>query len=485
MANGEKRIKEAPLKTCMIVQQLEDEFFKEWTKAELAALKKARKGDISGVVAVIGKRLEKAGIAALEVYGIIHDKDFREIWSETECRYILEQKPAHFHIVAKFMEGHSAVLKRIAEVLGLEPQYIEKAQKGKYAYDNMLAYLIHAKDADKFQYDVADVYSAGCVQDGKPLYRPYAEIYAERKAEWEAGRAKKKVQAANIGIDQLEEMILTGQVTRSEVVLTDRYYNVYAHNARRCNDAFAVYGEQRAYRTLQALERGEFKLTVFFITGAPGAGKTRLAKAFVQALVKASEGYDDRWQVCQTAATNPMDDYNGEEILFMDDVRGTSLSASDWLKLLDPHNISPASARYRNKVPACRVVVITSTKEPIEFFYYCKQMGGGDRSEALDQFLRRIQCLTRVIKADEFADTTVAISEGRKSAPYLTTISDASTERVELSYKFDNDRELSLDDAVGELVGMVEKNNAVMAEGSKDDGRGMGAGERGAARAGA
>ncbi len=48
----------------------------------------------------------------------------------------------------KTVEGQD--VESIATAIGLQPQYIGYKQ-GKYAYNNMLSYLIHAKDYQKHQ----------------------------------------------------------------------------------------------------------------------------------------------------------------------------------------------------------------------------------------------------------------------------------------------------------------------------------------------
>lgn len=501
------RVKEAVLKTCMLVQQLKEEYF-VWGAERSELFDQARNGDLSGIMNHIGNLLYQNRIVVQEMHGIIHDNDWRsDVWDELSHQYIVQKKPDHFHIVMKFKNGFSSSLPNIASAIGVEPQSIEKAKKGKYSYDNMLAYLIHIKDADKTQYDASRVVSNGLSRETTedeynaymanggalgytreveydddmggtfkkteyyiPDYLTYQEIYADKRAEWIKGRAKVTAQRAKVDIDIIEEAILTGQITKSQLLLTDEYYAIYSRNARRCEDALRAYGERRAYKTLQALENGDYKLSVFFITGMAGAGKTRLAREFVDRLIKRSAEHSEAWRVCQTAASNPMDDYNGEEILFMDDIRGTALSSSDWLKLLDPYNNSPASARYKNKVPACRVIVITSTKDPIEFFYFCKQMGGGDRSEALDQFMRRIQCLVQVIRADDFADTRARIAECEKSGEYQAIVPNSnrlgSPATVNLSYTFEGESvtEVSFDKAVEILTETAMRNNNLNSE---------------------
>lgn len=463
------RKREAGLTCCMIVLQYEDKYFSTWTPEERASVEMARKGNVAGMVNVMGMRLAKANIGFNSVYAINHDADTRNVWDELGSRYVKENKPIHGHFVWHFIKGKGspATVSNIAKALGIESNFIEKPKRGRMAYDNMLAYLIHAKDANKAQYKADRVYSAGMYQNDEPMFRPYMEIYAEHKEAWEKGRAVKKVASAREDIDHLEELILTGKVTKSQVILTDDYYDVYSRNARRCEDAFRVYGERRAYKTLQALQEGDFKLTVIYIMGEPGAGKTRVAKEFVRRLIEWSAGaMPEPFRCCQTAATNPMDEYNGEEILFMDDMRGSALSASDWLKLLDPYNASPSSARYKNKQPACRAVIITSTKDPIEFFYYCKQLGGGDRSEALDQFMRRIQCLTKVFRADNFADTRAMLGSGKFGEPQVVRVPNShplQEDRVELSYTFDfGDKDMPIEDAVQKMLDITIHNNGTV-----------------------
>lgn len=453
--------KENDLNVCGITQQIKPEFW-EWSDTEKAALQAAENGDAGPMLEVLAARLTGAGMLVISLYGIVHDRDTVEGWNETEMRMVEELKEKHAHFLVKFAPGKGGTVDAIAKAVGVEPQYIEKARRGKYGYDNMAAYLIHAKDPDKFQYAPEDV-------AGLPGDKSYKALYMEKRTEWEKGRAAKAKDAADADIDWLEAEILAGRVTRSQIMLTDRLYACYARNKRRCDDAFDTYAQYRAYKTIQALEDGDFRLTVFFITGAAGAGKTRFAKRFVNAVadLSASNG-GERWRICQTAASNPLDDYAGEEILLMDDVRGGALGASDWLKLLDPYNISPGSARYKNKIPACRCIVITSSKEPLEFFYYTRQIGG-DRSEALDQFIRRIQSTVRVIRADDWSAPEFRIADTvQRAQPYELPVPgsmDLRTGReamVTLRYGFDEDKSMTEDEAIVYLAEKVEANNGLL-----------------------
>ena len=397
--------KEAALGCFALAQQLEKEY---WSDGDAVAVDAARDGNLEPLLGAVVTRLFGAGMKVAEAHAIVHDQDDREVWNESECALVVERKALHVHMAVKFEPKEGGTLAAIAKAVGLEPQYIEKAGKGRYGWDNLMSYLIHAKDEDKHQYS-------------------------------------------------------------PDAVVKDQYSSIYARYKRRCDDAFEIYGERRAYKTIQALQDGDFKLTVFFITGQAGAGKTRFSKRFVDAIADYSEqGGGDRWRICQTAATNPLDDYTGEEILFMDDVRGGSLSASDWLKLLDPYNISPGSARYHNKLPACRCIVITSSKEPLEFFYYAKQIGG-DRSEALDQFMRRIQSTVRVIHADEFTGTEYRIADSQRTEPRMVPAPGSSGLMVRLSYGFGEEQRMDEAAALAYLIGKVDENSGLVEKGRLAD----------------
>ena len=261
-------------------------------------------------------------------------------------------------------------------------------------------------------------------------------------------------------VDYVVQQILQGKITRSQVMLTDELFTVYSYNDKRIDDAFRIYGEHKAYKALQALQNNEFKVSVFFITGRSGSGKTRFANQFIDTLLAKNEG----WQVCKTAASNPVDDYNGEEILFMDDVRGAAMSATDWLKLLDPYNATPSSARYHNKTVAARVIIITSEKNPLEFFYYVRT-GGGNRSEALDQFIRRIEALVTVIPySDDYNQTNIAIQTTSVVGNHRVVIpnsrdNNGNTAIVDMNYGFSTPQTSDIDTASQTLQDIVEHNN--------------------------
>ena len=254
--------KEAKLTICEITQETNGLYFRDWTDDQKKLLETGTAADIGQMLC---DKLFAAGYAPQECHCIIHDKDQREVWDELKKMSVIELKLRHFHCYCKFLQKdgmlYSGTLAQIAAAVGVESQYVGKAPTGRYAWDNMISYAVHAKDADKYQYSPDEVATTGSYQkqpDGttKPLFRPYREIYNERKRDWERGRAKKTAKRAVEGIEELEAMILAGQITKNQVLLTDEMYEVYARNKRRCEDAFDTYISRRIALTMRAMENG-------------------------------------------------------------------------------------------------------------------------------------------------------------------------------------------------------------------------------------
>ena len=110
----------------------------------------------------------------------------------------------------------------------------------------------------------------------------------------------------------------------------------------------------------------------------------------------------------------------------MDDVRGAALSASDWLKLLDPYSISPISARYHNKVGSAKVIIITSSVDPDKFFQSSENFNG----EAIGQFRRRIDYYIDIHDSINSKDSIDLLISEKMVDPYICLLytSDAADE---------------------------------------------------------
>ena len=368
---------QANLTAIMLVQQLDPDFWLGWV--DKTPIELSQNGDCRPLLQEVVNRLNKEDIPVAESYGIIHDKDEISVWNQEQMKNVTELKAKHVHFLLKFEKGAS--IQKIALEIGVEPQYLEKLKSGRYGFENCLAYLVHAKDESKYQYSPDEVVTL--------LGEDYSSIYNRRMQIWIKGRATKEAKETSLSVDYLLSEVLKGNITKSNILLTDDYYKVYSLHKRKFVEAFDTIAERKGYKAISDIEAGNFKKTVIFIYAKSGQGKTRLAKYLIQLFQAESRKNGENWESCLTASTNAFDEYNSQEILFLDDIRGDSLTFSDWLKLLDPYTISPISARYHNKVGSAKVIIITSTRTPLEFFKLSKGSAGEDSG----QFIRRIDYL--------------------------------------------------------------------------------------------
>ena len=416
-----------------LATDLEPLHFIGWSDAELATL-----NDLPAFLKVIRKRIENAGtvsrmVKLVELHGIVHNADKRKVWNPAENAYAFEEKFVHVQLVGKFAgRKNGLTLPALAHALGIEENIIEKPKRGKYAYDNMLAYLIHAKDEDKHQYDVSEVVTE--------LGESYAEIWKKNKLSWEKGRAAKNKKRAQVDVDWLIDEARFGRITKRQIQADDDMYRTYSlpENKGKIESALQSAAERRMSQTVDAMARGEFSTTIMFIYGPSGTGKSILVKALNRYWREVNG-----WDVANLAASHAMDDYMGEDIIWLDDSRSGAMSAEDWIKLIDPHNANSASARYSNKPQvAPKVIVINSNKTPLEFFYYAKNVGGGDRSEAVDTFFRRLQWYITVLDPWELGIENCILRHPVKCTPYAAFLprqDNGITKRVDrLTWKFED-----------------------------------------------
>ncbi|MGM7777439.1 Rep family protein [Arthrobacter sp. KNU-44] len=378
--------------TSIAITQFLDPAYWSWAVNDANGAALLQRG-AKAILAYVVQRLEADGREVEEACGIIHDKDLREVWSDVQKALVVELKPTHIHGVIKFVSrAKSAPIPRLADVIGIEPQYVEKPGPGRYAYDNMLSYLTHAKYPEKYQYAPTEVVTVRGPD--------YLGVDAERRGAWLKGRAHVKKKRVAEDFEDMRERVLQGEITRDQIMLTDGLFDIYSRHTREIDDALSAYGQRRAYRAAAKLRAGEFSTQVVFVYGVAGVGKTRFASEFISAAITAAEAHGERWQIYRAATSNPLDDWRGEEVLLLDDLRASAMDANDWLLLLDPYNASPAKARYKNKGEvAPRLIVITATIEPVEFFFYARQKGSVD--EALDQFIRRLASVVKVFREDD------------------------------------------------------------------------------------
>lgn len=426
-------------------QYLKPEYW-NWTDEE----KKKYMGDTTAMMQNICKRvyagLVEVGAGADELKfkfsGILHDKDTKILFDPKKQTEVIVPKENHIHGFIELVKKRD--LNVIAKWIGIEPQYIE-IPKGRYGRENMLGYLIHAKNPEKYHYDPEAVLTFGTWD--------YMEYYREKYRTWEEYRATASVKTNKTKVDWLVKQVQLGKLTMTDIMENESYKMVYADNMRIIKDAQQFLNEERAFSTVRALENGEFELSVNFVTGKPGAGKSYFANELCKKLEN-----EHGWRTYEASGTNPMDNYSGEEILFLDDLRSSSMTATDWLKTLDHLSKSAMSARYANKGRAYRTIIMTAYEEPYSYFSYMKGSGGTD--EALAQFIRRLMYMIKIYRMDDGERVALVeeIVQG-KTKTYHLGVNDFVNDNIRVSFGEQN--QLKRTNYYGKPVALLPMQKAV------------------------
>lgn len=367
-----------------ITQKLDENYWFDWTDEEISSF-----GELKEHAAIIKRKLEDNDIAVEEMHAIYHDKDSTTIWNDYTKLKETVYKDIHIHVLFKTVDGQD--VETIASAVGVQPQYIEYAKRGKYAYNNMLSYLIHAKDAQKHQYSADEVVTlAG---------EDYSKIYKENRLNWQKGALVKtdeqKVHKLTTRqIDVLLEQIMDNKVSRAYVENMPEPRMAYISNRRLFENAFEIANKNKFQRYRQDLAEMKFKKINVYLHGDTGVGKSALAREISKAV--SEKVYNDTgkvWNTVSLATRNAMDEYTDEEIIILDDFRSNSMDFNEILTLLDPHHISPAPARYHNKHIQYRLAIITAPYK-LKIMYYVD-------TEDFEQLDRRIEFNFEVTKDNQ------------------------------------------------------------------------------------
>ena len=309
----------------------------------------------------------------VEVAFIVHDKDIS---------YGAKLVEPHIHGYIDFPRRLD--LSKGAMALGVEKERVEtpKSKGGRgYTRINALAYLTHAKDKDKYQYPISDVETFDTLD--------YEAFINQNKEDFEKYAATKKREKSDESLDLVLSKVQLGELTYNDVMEDDNLSFLFGNNQQKFREGFNFYGERQTFLRLKSLERKEYQMTVIYIQGDSDIGKSELAKNIASQTQAKLNEVGLRGDIYSASSANPFDNYTGEEILLLDDVREDTMRASDWLKLFDPLNSARMSARYQNKLVVPRLIIMPVYMSPKLFF-------GRIKAEDLNQFLRRINFLVDV-----------------------------------------------------------------------------------------
>ncbi len=279
---------------------------------------------------------------------ILHDKDTNEDGT---------LKAPHWHIFVKLANGRN--FGEIAEWFGVPVQQVEKIKCGRY--DGAVPYCIHKNNPEKYQYSPEEVKASF----------DYLALLKKQDKKFNYEQRKKEI------IEQIAEG-------------TIRIFNLYEHITPYEYTIFKKEIDRTFEYRRNAIANEQRKKEVIFIQGDSQVGKTTYAKKLAT-----DKGYSFK---VSGASNDPLEGYEGQDCLILDDLRGSSQRLEDLLKMLDNHTSSMAKSRYHNKILECKLIIITST-QGIETFFSNLFM---EHPESIVQLKRRCKTYLQMTEGTIF-----------------------------------------------------------------------------------
>ena len=283
---------------------------------------------------------------------VFHDRDIKEDGTP--------DKP-HFHVYLHFANGASWPLDTVAKWFSagahlVSPIKADTYGNGKKAMYNVMRYYTHCDYPDKAQYDPSNFVANFSVD----------KYLAENAIKYAAKDAAKNK------LDIILDMCAKGEITKANL---NEYMapDYYASNRSKID---AVLGD---YHTAVFLgENGNNRLLkTIYVFGDSGVGKTTVCQLYCNEVGK--EPY------ISSAGRNYADEYTGQEVIIMDDIRANNIEFIELIRLIDPYTNSALKARYHNKVNMSDTIFLTSIYAPQKLTEsYC--LTGEDPA----QFYRRL-----------------------------------------------------------------------------------------------
>lgn len=267
---------------------------------------------------------------------ILHDKD--------------KDATPHLDIYVNF--GETGVeSSEVAKWFGLQESQIEKV-KGRA--QDMLLYLIHGNDSQKHKYQ----------------YSP-DEVVAN--FDFKSEIAKARIIGNFDKYSYAKQLKFVNSLPRDERIKA--FKSLKDHWKLHCE-----------YLTLNPNR----DIQVMFFTGKAGCGKTYYAKKFLDKL-----DYD---YAISSSSNDPLQDYQGQDALILDDLRDSVFKFQDLLKMLDNNTASSTHSRFVNKVFNGKMIVITSSI-PLRYWYKKNRLEDIfdiNKQEDFEQLCRRISCYIEI-----------------------------------------------------------------------------------------
>lgn len=280
------------------------------------------------------------------------------------------------HVMLSFRNAR--YVSAVSKVLGDQPQYIE-AWDG--SHDNGYAYLVHAtakaQAEGKYQYDPGEVIA----NFDYPSYLLSLRTKAVQKTRQQDMAAKDLIDAMYAGILSRDEV--ESRLTGSQL----GYYK------RQLDMVWNKVLQNRAADWRRKMQEQGKQVTVIWIYGAAGTGKTSLARHYA---AQSGQPY-----YMSGSSRDIFQSYAGEHTIILDELRPRNLEYQDLLRILDPFGLiegTMAPSRYSDKALAADTIIITSPFSPLEF-YWAQFSDTCNQIDSFAQLDRRISLTVQMQQA--------------------------------------------------------------------------------------
>lgn len=295
----------------------------------------------------------------LDQYALItHNKDVKEAGTPVT---------PHIHLVICFKQR--VRIRQIAKSLNQKSQYFEiMTKRGKdleTSRNNAMAYLIHqtvqAKEQGKYQYSPSEVIANF----------DYEKLINDLK---QSTFYSPKQVLADFNSGNISKLEALQRIKNSNSPRIPQYVSAI-------NKISDIQVKIKQTKWITEHEKSQKPITVIWIYGQAGVGKTEFAK-YVALKFSTDKTYDftgstrDLFQSIESASS-----------LIIDEIRPKDINFNDLLKITDPYNYRKfAPARYHDKAIIADNIIFTSPYSPIQFFNKYKL----DNNDSFKQLQRRI-----------------------------------------------------------------------------------------------